>query len=97
MWDTEAAEIVGIQICCRGGSPISRGGVPIFGVGSEAVLPELRGREARGTGAPEGCVEEEGSWDERICEEVEGCGEVVIEPRPSGMVLCPDCLCKPAI
>ena len=85
--ETVDGEIVGIEMCCPDEFPTSRGGVPIFGVGSDAVLPELRGREVEGAGARNG----------RLCVEVEGCGGGVIEPRLSGKVLRPDCLCKPAI
>ena len=80
-------EIVGVEICCLDVFPRSWGGVPICGVGSDDALPELRGRE----------VEGDGVRDRGICVEVKGCGGEVREPRPSEMVLCPDCLCKPAI
>ena len=87
MCETVVGEIVGIEMCCLDELPTSRGGVPIFGVGSDAVLPELRGREVAGDGGQGGGV----------CVEVDGCGGEIIEPQPSGMVLYPDCLCKPAI
>ena len=67
--------------------PRSWGGVPIFGVGSDDALPELRGREVEGVGARDG----------RPRVEMEGCGGEVTEPRPHGEVLRPDCLCRPAI
>ena len=83
MCDTVGGEISGVEMCCLDELPPSRGGMPIFVIGSDAVLPEPGGREVEG-GARRG----------RICVETEGCGEVieVIEPGPSGLVLCPDCL-----
>ena len=81
MCDTVGGEISGVEMCCLDELPPSRGGMPIFGVGSEAVLPEPGGWEVGG-GARKG----------RMCVEMEGCVGEVIEPRPSGMVLYPDCL-----
>ena len=60
--ETVDGEMVGIEMCCLDEFPTSRGGMPIFGVGSDDILPELRGREVEGVGARNGrpCVEAEG-------------------------------------
>ena len=48
MFDTVGGEISGVEMCCLDGLPTSRGGMPIIGVGSDAVSPKLGGREVKG-------------------------------------------------
>ena len=91
MSETVVGEIAGIEICCLDEVPPSRGGMPVFGVGSGAVLPELIGRKVVED------VVEDVARGRGVCVEIDGCGGEGIEPRPSGMVLCSNCLCKPAI
>ena len=62
-------------MCCLDELPSSRGGMPIFGVGSDTILTEPGVREVGG-GARRG----------RICVETEGCGEA-IALEPFGLVL----------
>ena len=87
MRETVVGEIAGVGMCCLDEVPPSRGGMPVFGVGSDAVLPELIGRK----------VAEDVVRGRGVCVEIDGCGGEGIEPRPSGVVLCSNCLCKPAI
>ena len=65
MWDTAGGEIVGIEICCLGGLPISRRGMPICGVGSDAVLLEPGGGRWKEEHIEEGYV-----WKWRVAEKL---------------------------
>ena len=51
MCDPVGGEISGIEICCLDGLPTPRGGVPIFGVGIDILLPKPGGQEVEGEGA----------------------------------------------
>ena len=68
MRETVVGEIAGVEMCCLDEVPPSRGGMPVFGVGSDAVLPELIGRKVVED------VVEDVARGRGVCVEIDGCG-----------------------
>ena len=79
------------------------GELPEFWVGGGTILPEMEGCEGRRTGPSGEVLETGGECEGRECVVAGGCvaagrcGELVVEPRTSGEVLFPSCLCRPAM